>query len=303
MTQAEVITNKREILTAQCPAPLQLTDSSKAELPIDVEKAGTEGPRIVIIHGGVQGNAGGGPATFVKQKALGEQGWRVEIVDRPGFGQSPSRGVDDMEADSVWIAELLGDGAHLVGHSWGGAEVLLAAARRPKAVLSLTLVEPALQALTLPKPGEPTRPGQAATMMKDMAEMLLSSETPAEYIRKFLAYLGPTDKLGMLTDQAASVLGCSMLQARMADPRTLHEAVNAVVMAGIPVLVISGGWKAAMDDVCAFVARLMHGEHVIVASPNHYPQLENATEFNKRLQIVLGKVEAALVPQRVVSAS
>ena len=36
-----------------------------------------------------------------------------------------------------------GDGAHLVGHSYGGLAVLFAAARRPEATLSLTLLEPA----------------------------------------------------------------------------------------------------------------------------------------------------------------
>ena len=39
------------------------------------------------------------------------------MVERPGFGQSPTCGVDDMAADAVWIAVMLGDGAHLIGHS------------------------------------------------------------------------------------------------------------------------------------------------------------------------------------------
>ena len=36
----------------------------------------------------------------------------------------------------------MGNGAHLVGHSYGGLGVLFAAARRPDATLSLTLLEP-----------------------------------------------------------------------------------------------------------------------------------------------------------------
>ena len=42
---------------------------------------------------------------------------------------------------------MTGDGAHLVGHSYGGLGVLFAAARRPAATLSLTLLEPATFAL------------------------------------------------------------------------------------------------------------------------------------------------------------
>ena len=284
MTPLETMMHKREALLGQCPAPLHLSDAEKAALPLHVERAGTEGPRILIIHGGVQGNAGGGPATFVKQTSLAERGWRVEIVDRPGFGQSPSRGVDDMEADAVWIAEMLADGAHLIGHSWGGADALLAAARRPEAVCSLTLVEPALQALTLPKPGAAPQPGPAAAMMQDMAGMLLKSGTPAEYMRNFLAYLGIADRLGTLQEEAASRLGCAMLQARMADPTSLQQAADLVAKAGIPVLVISGGWKTAVDDVCKFVAKLLGGEHATVPSTNHFPQFENPETFNELLE-------------------
>ena len=40
------------------------------------------------------------------------------------------------------FAELLGDGAHLVGHSYGAVIALLAAAERPEAVRSLTVSEP-----------------------------------------------------------------------------------------------------------------------------------------------------------------
>lgn len=44
--------------------------------------------------------------------------------------------------DSQDLAALLGDGAHLVGHSYGAIAALLAAALRPKAVWSLTITEP-----------------------------------------------------------------------------------------------------------------------------------------------------------------
>lgn len=121
---------------------------------------------------------------------------------------------------------MLGDGAYLIGQSWGGADVLLAAARRRDAVCSLTVVEPALQALTLPRPRtEPQASESAAAMMQDMAGMLLNSETLAQYMRNLLDYLGISDGLG-----------------------TLEDAIATVVKAGIRVLVISGGWKTAVDD-------------------------------------------------------
>jgi len=48
----------------------------------------------------------------------------------------------DFEEDARDIAALLGDGAHLVGHSYGAVGALYAAALRPEAVHSLTVNEP-----------------------------------------------------------------------------------------------------------------------------------------------------------------
>jgi pimeloyl-ACP methyl ester carboxylesterase len=44
--------------------------------------------------------------------------------------------------DAADVVELLGDGAHLVGHSYGGVVAMLAAGLRPQAVRSLALIEP-----------------------------------------------------------------------------------------------------------------------------------------------------------------
>jgi len=48
----------------------------------------------------------------------------------------------DFEEDARDIAALLGDDAHLVGHSFGAISALYAAALRPQAVRSLTINEP-----------------------------------------------------------------------------------------------------------------------------------------------------------------
>ncbi len=133
----------REALLSQCPSMPVPPAVETASLPINLTHWGKAGPRMLLIHGGVQGNLGGGPLTFAKQEVLGQNGWQLILPDRPGFGKSPSRGPDDMESDAVWISDMLDD-VVLVGHSFGGAEALLAAARRPDSVRALILVEPAL---------------------------------------------------------------------------------------------------------------------------------------------------------------
>ena len=75
------------------------------------------------------------------QRPLADEGFRLLVLDRRGYGRSPAAEGEDFLRDADDIAELMGDGAHLVGHSYGGLGALFAAARRPEATLSLTLLE------------------------------------------------------------------------------------------------------------------------------------------------------------------
>ena len=279
------IGDKHAALLAQCPIIPSLPEAEAVKLPINVERFGTSGPLVVVIHGGVQGGLGGGPVTFAKQKALADMGWQVAIADRPGFGQSPTRGPDDMEGDAVWIADLLGDGGNLIGHSWGGAEALLAAARRPEAVRSLILVEPALQGLALIDPMIETEPALKGPIM-GLVQPMLSARTPGEYARTFMRDLvgraGADSARNMddLDEESETRLGCALLRGRMAPPPALRQAAEIVARARIPVLVMTGGWSPAFDAVARVVAHVTGGRQATVTSTNHFPQLENPGDFN-----------------------
>ncbi len=89
----------------------------------------------------VHGSFGWGEDTFGKQRPLSDQ-YRLKLVDRRGFGKSPLTKRVDFDSDANDIANVLSDGAHLVGHSYGAVVSLLAARRRPNAVKSLTVIEP-----------------------------------------------------------------------------------------------------------------------------------------------------------------
>ena len=286
---AAEIAKHRERLIAQCPLPPAISEAEATKLPIHVTRWGMSGPRIVIIHGGVQGGLGGGPKTFVKQEALATDGWRIELVDRPGFGQSPTRGVDDMQRDAVWIAEMLGDGAHLVGHSWGGAEALLAAARRPAAVLSLILIEPALPAVAEADPSLKDEPSIRKGIV-ERTNMLINARSPAEYGRAFAHGMGTAGGSNAPNAVAAAFdadpaqaarVGCALLQARMAPTEAMTQAIETVKSARIPVLIVTGGWSPSFDVAGDALAKLLGGRHAIVKSPSHFVQLVNADAFNK----------------------
>jgi pimeloyl-ACP methyl ester carboxylesterase len=274
----------QDALRNQCSPPPQPPEGEQP--PINVTTWGASGEPVLIIHGGVQGGLGGGPLTFANQRPLADQGFQLRLADRPGFGASQSRGPDDMVADAVWIAELLADSSHLLGHSWGGAEALLAAARRPDAVRSLVLVEPALHPFLIAAPDTPELAAAKADAAFNIAK-LLDSRTPAEYGLAFVRSLGgaENDSTALLqslkVDPArATNLGCALLRGRMAPPPALYQAAAAVKDAGIPVLVISGGWSRVFDGLSKVTAQLTGGAHKVVRSEDHFPQLSSPGAFN-----------------------
>src|SRR5215470_1177687 len=78
-----------------------------------VERLG-DGPPVVFVHGDIVGPS----LTWRKQLELAER-WSLIIPSRPGFGDSPPLERNDFELEAPLFAELLADGAHLVGHSYG----------------------------------------------------------------------------------------------------------------------------------------------------------------------------------------
>src|SRR3712207_3492374 len=101
------------------------------------------GTPVVLVHGALATAA----EEWEAQRPLAEEGFRLLAVDRRGYGRSPSAAGEDFLRDAEDIAEVMGSGAHLVGHSYGGLGALFAAARRPEATRSLTLLEPGTFAL------------------------------------------------------------------------------------------------------------------------------------------------------------
>ena len=251
-----------------------------------------------MIHGGVQGGLGGGPVNFAGQAPLAEKGWTLRLPDRPGFGKTVSRGPDDQLADALWVSEELGEGSHLIGHSFGGAIALFAAAQRPQAVRSLILIEPALQPMLTTKPLLLLKSGVQAAL-QIVGEALMQSETPGEFARAFAASLGtdgtqgPNPLLAALLEhpESAEALGCAVLRARIASPDEMRRAADTVAKAGIPVAFVSGGYSTAQDAGCAAMASMMRAKQVVISAPNHFLQQASADAFNEFVDNFMRKAE------------
>lgn len=118
----------------------------------------------------VHGSFGWGLDTFPYQRELADR-YRIHLLDRAGYGDSPPAGQLGWPTDMHDVADVLGSlkCAHLAGQSYGGVVALLAAGLRPECVRSLVAVEPPLF------DAAPQDPGTAA-----LAEALRLLEKRAE---------------------------------------------------------------------------------------------------------------------------
>ena len=83
-------------------------------------RAAADAPSVVLIHGTLTW----GTACFERQRSLADR-YRLLVVDRRGYGSSPDIAHSDYAVDAADIVELLGEGAHVVGHSYGGVVAML----------------------------------------------------------------------------------------------------------------------------------------------------------------------------------
>lgn len=242
-----------------------------------VTRWGVAGPTVVMVHGSAQGSTVGGDLHFQRQALLAERGWQVLVPDRPGHGRSadPGRG-DDADADGDLIVPLLGEGAHLVGHSFGACVALAAAASRPGAVRSLTLIEPAMAALAADVP-------VVRGFLFSIVRTLFLSFGPTARIERFIRLVNiPPEIRGGSNAEELKRMGRALLRLKLPPKKALLSQLEAVKAAGIPVLVVSGGWSPAFEAISDRIADIAGGRRLVIRSPHHFPQ-QVSDEFNDAL--------------------
>jgi pimeloyl-ACP methyl ester carboxylesterase len=255
-----------------------------AGTPIHLTEHG-QGPRVVLVHGSAQGSQVGGEKHFANQASLATRGWTIITPDRPGHGLSPApdRG-DNAAEDAVWVTELLGDGGHLVGHSFGGAVALAAAARNPEVVRSLTLIEPALQKAGSDIPA-------VRKFLARMIVIMLFSFSRETRIKRFANLVGIPDSIrGGTSKEEYRKMGEGLARLTLPTKAEILAQLAVVKAKGIPLLVVTGGWNEAFDAVGARAAELGGGRFAVVQSPHHFPQ-NVSDEFNDLLDAAMRAAE------------
>ncbi|MFG1853133.1 alpha/beta fold hydrolase [Actinomadura geliboluensis] len=253
------------------------------------DETGGTGPRALLIHGSTAW--GDDPRLgYAAQRPLAGHGFRVLAVDRRGHGRSAGTGsaeyASDYRADAADVAGLMGDGAHLVGHSYGAVGVMLAAARRPEAVLSLALIEPGSYQAAADDPVV----AAALRANREAIANVPADVTAGDYLR------AAADSAGMPplepTPERLRAAGAALRE------RLCWEApipVAELAAAPWPKLVLSGTWESAPAlyrerggaplMACARVTAERIGARLVrVPGAAHYPHVERPDAVNAALR-------------------
>jgi pimeloyl-ACP methyl ester carboxylesterase len=237
-----------------------------------------DGEPAVFVHG----SFGWGEETWREQRPLADE-YRLLLVDRRGFGASPADGRVDFERDAEDVAELLADGAHLVGHSYGGVVSLLAAAQRPDAVRSLALIEP---------PAFGVARGDAAVeeLIRNIGAAAAATQDPSEYRAAFLRGFGFPAQANDLDGEPLAAARASMTER---PPWEAQIPLDDLAAAGLRVLLVQGDWCPAPDSararagaafraVCDVLDERLRPERAVFPAA-HNPQ-KLGTMFNDRVR-------------------
>jgi pimeloyl-ACP methyl ester carboxylesterase len=237
---------------------------------LEVQRLG-EGPPILFIHGDIVGPS----LTWRKQRELADR-WRLIIPSRPGFGESPPLERNDFEVEAPMFAELLGEGAHLVGHSYGAVIALLVAAERPEAVRSLTVSEPGCLRVA---EGTPVVDEMIANGKRLFREgRAIPDEMFLQLFRSGAgsAYTTPEQLPKEL------LRGVELLKRE----RPSWEAeipLERLAAADFPVLALSGGHSPAFEAVCDSLAEALSAEREVIPGRGHTVPSTGAP-YNERLE-------------------
>ena len=218
-----------------------------------------DGTPVVLVHGSLATGA----EEWQAQRPLADAGYRLLVVDRRGYGRSPMAPGEDFLRDADDILDLMGDGAHLVGHSYGGLGALFAAARRPEATLSLTLLEPG--AFTLGQ-GHPA----ARALVADVRRTWDLDLPDEEWVVRFLTAVG-SDALPPELLAAAVPLAPVCRGGRPIWQAELPLAELA--LAAVPTLVVSGGHHAGFEAICDDLAEQIGASRNVILGAGHEIQL------------------------------
>jgi pimeloyl-ACP methyl ester carboxylesterase len=229
-----------------------------------------EGPEVLLVHGGASPEATWRALTPLRAC------WTLAVVHRRGYPPSPlpADGRQDFDVDAADLAPLLDVRPHVVAHSYGALGTLIAAARAPRQVRSLTLIEPPLYYLAADD-------AEVARMERLGNEVLTRGlDADPSRLRAFLRLAGaPIVDDGPLPDAISNAV-----RRAHGDrlPGEARPALDVLRDAGVAALVASGGHAAGLERICDALATALHAQRLIAPGAGHF--VAAAPDFANRLE-------------------
>ena len=232
-----------------------------------VEVVGS-GPRVLLVHG----SGSSGSAAWGGQLELADR-FTLVIPTRGGYPPNPALDRIDFEQQAEELAPLLEDGAHVVGHSYGGVISMLMAARHPDRVRSLAVSEPPAFGVAA---GDPAVDRFVAEL-RHLFEAELRA--PVEHARRFVAIVGvETEIPDPMPPEMEAMTRAAIAERPPWEAEIPFEELRA---AEFPKLVVSGGHHPAFDAVCDVLERRLRAERAVLPGKGH--GIPRAEGYNERL--------------------
>ena len=206
------------------------------------------------MHGGV-----GPELTWERQADLARR-WNLLIPTRRGFPGGPEADRQDFERDADDLRSLLGDGAHLVGFSYGGVGAALLSGQDPSRVKSLTLIEAPIYK------GAPDHPSVREIITS--GDAVLAGDANEKTERRFLMNAGMDP--GAVAGRHRELIQQSIDASRGGRaPSEADPDLNRIADADLPVMVVSGGHHDGIEMICDGLAARLNARREIVSGAGH----------------------------------
>jgi pimeloyl-ACP methyl ester carboxylesterase len=223
-----------------------------------------DGTPVVLVHGSLATGAD----EWSAQRPLADDGFRLIVPDRRGYGRSPAADGEDFVVDANDLAALMSTGAHLVGHSYGGLSAMIAAARHPERTLSLTVLEGPAASVAQHDPAW-------RALVDDVRQLWNRDLADQDWVVQFLEAVGSNP--AELPDEllAAAV----ELVPVFRRGRPFHDAdvpLAELAAATFPKLVVSGGHHAGFESMSDALATRIGASRAIITGAGHEIQFTGA---------------------------
>ena len=245
-----------------------------------------EGPLIVLAHG-----MGDNRAAYREVAApLAGAGYRVASVDQRGHGESSigwaSYTRTDSAADLLAVVRHLGGPAVLVGHSFTGGSVTIAAAQEPESVSAIVSISPFTRAQKVDFGGLVSH----ARYRKGMALLMGAGVFRSVGLwKRYLDHAYPGTKPAGFADHLAALDADLRRPGRMAvvGRMGLSAPTDAAARLGdirCPALVVEGSldpdWTDARAEGEGIVAAMPPGlgRVEVIEGAGHYPHVQFPAE-------------------------